>query len=83
MVDLQNKDEAIVQKLLENERDLTQMHKMLHLRNIAKLKRQLYEYGTPAQISDYEKLVACEDTPLVFSGQSQSDNPVLSTQITD
>ena len=83
LVDLQNKDDAIMRTLLENERDLTQMHKMLHFRNIARLKRQIYEYGTPEQISDYEKLVACEDTPLSFSEQPHSDNPVLSTQVTD
>jgi len=54
---------------------------MLHFRKIARLKRQIYEYGTPEQISDYEKLVACEDTPLVSS--EQTDKPILSTQIKD
>jgi len=67
IVDLQDKVDNIEQLLLDNERDLTQLQKMLHLRNIAKLKRQIYVYGTAEQISDYEKLVACEDTPLEFS----------------
>lgn len=83
MVDLQNENDNIARTLLENERDLTQMHKMLHFRNIARLKRQIYEYGTAEQISDYEKLVACEDTPLVFSQQSDTDKPILNTQITE
>lgn len=65
VVDLQNQDDGITQSLLETERNLTQMQKMLHFRNIAKLKHQIYEYGTTTEISDYEKLVSCEDTPLV------------------
>ena len=83
MVDLQNKNDNIVQALLKNERDTTQMHKMLHFRNIAKLKRQIYEYGTQEQIKDYEKLVACEDTPLVFSEQPHTEQPILNSQISD
>jgi len=83
MVDLQNEYDDIAQALLENERDLTQMQKMLHFRNIARLKGQIYEYGTNEQISDYEKLVACEDSPLVFSEQSDTDNSILTTQATD
>jgi len=67
IVDLQNEDDNITQTLLDTERNLTQMQKMLHFRNTAKLKRQLYEYGTMQQISDYEKLISCEDAPLIFA----------------
>jgi len=83
MVELQNKGDGIVNAQLENERNLTQMHKMLHFRNIAKLKRQIYEYGTAEQISDYEKLVACEDKPLEFSKKPDDNEPILNTQIAD
>ncbi len=83
LVELQTQDDNIVQSLLDNERNLTQMHKMLHFRNIAKLKRQIYEYGTPEQISDYEKLVACEDKPLNSSEQPGSDKLIVNTRLTD
>jgi len=66
LIELQNNEQAIRQAQLDNERNLTQMQKMLHFRNVAKLKRQLYVYGTPEQISDYEKLVDCEDKPLEY-----------------
>jgi len=66
MVDLQNEDQAISDSLLDTERNLTQMQKLFQFRKLAKLQHQLYLYGTPNEVMDYEKLVACEDTPLLF-----------------
>jgi len=67
LVDLQNNSDNVVQAMLENERNLTQMHKMLHFRKIARLKRQIYEYGTPEQISDYDqKTASCTTKAIVL-----------------
>jgi len=55
IVQLQNEDDALNDAFLDNERNLTQMQKMLHLRKLALIKQQVYKFGTDQNISDYEK----------------------------
>ena len=51
--------------LMQNkQRDVTQYNKLLRLRHLALLKQQLYDHGTPENISDYRSLVQCEEAPL-------------------
>ena len=69
LVDLQLEDDRIDQGLLDVERNITQMQKLFHFRKLANLKRQLYQLGDQKQISSYERLVSCEDSPLIFSDQ--------------
>ena len=52
--------------IAEVRRTANQMLKLLRLRHLARLKDQLYHYGSPADIQSYESLVACESLPLVF-----------------
>lgn len=70
LVDLQTEDSNIDGTLLDAERNVTQMQKLFHMRKLANLKHQLYQHGEPAQISDYESLVSCEDAPLIWEDKS-------------
>jgi len=67
LVNLQNEEVTVANALLDNERNLTQMQKLFQFRKLSKLQHQLYQYGTQQQIIDYERLISCEDAPLVFS----------------
>lgn len=67
LVGMQNEDESIDTTMLDTERNVTQMQKLFHFRKLANLKQQLYLHGDQSHIDSYEKLVACEDTPLLFS----------------
>jgi len=67
LLDLQKQDETIEKSILDSQRNLTQMQKLFHFRKLARLKNYLYSYGDPQQITDYERLVSCEDTPLAFT----------------
>jgi len=69
IVELQNEDNTLVDAQVDNERNLTQMQKMLHLRKLALLKQQLYQFGTNKEVKGYEKLVGCEDSPLILSNK--------------
>jgi hypothetical protein len=53
--------------MLDNQRQQTQMRKLLHFRELANLKEQLYQYASNDDIQSYESLVSCEDTPLKIS----------------
>lgn len=66
---LQQQDDSLVADYLENERNLTQMQKMIHMRRLADLKRQLYQFGNADEVGAYERLLSCEDAPLNFSSQ--------------
>ena len=66
MLELQNEVDNIVASQLDTERNLTQMKKLFHFRKLSKLQQQLYRYGSTEQVSDYEKLVSCEEAPLNF-----------------
>lgn len=67
LVDLQLEDDSIDGGLLDAERNATQMQKLFHFRKLANLKYQLYQHGEQSQISDYETLLSCEDSPLVWN----------------
>jgi len=69
LVNMQNEDESIDVSLLDAERNVTQMQKLFHFRKLANLKEQLYIHGDQTHINDYEKLVSCEDTPLVINSK--------------
>ena len=66
LVDLQNEDQTLSDSILDAERNLTQMQKLFEFRKLARLQNQLYLYAKPEEVRDYEKLVACEDSPLIF-----------------
>ncbi len=67
LVELQMEEQNSINAMLNAERDITQMQKLLEFRKLAKLKKQLYEYGTSQHIKDYERLVSCEDQPLALT----------------
>lgn len=67
LMDLQLEDDSIDNSLLDTERNLTQMQKLFHFRKLANLKYQLYQHGDQTHIRDYERLVSCEDAPLVMN----------------
>jgi len=67
LVAAQDMNEALSAKLLDTERNVTQMQKLLHFRKLSNLKHDLYQHGSSQEISDYERLVGCEDAPVVFS----------------
>jgi len=50
--------------LMNAQRDLTQMQKLLHLRRIATLKQQLMDFGTKEEIETYNQFLRCEEAPL-------------------
>ena len=66
---LQEEDNSLVDDYLANERNLTQMHKLLHMRKLSVLKSQLYTYADQDVIRDYERLLSCEEAPLIFAEQ--------------
>jgi hypothetical protein len=61
---LQNSDALFEKQLLELERQLAQLDKVLRLRRIAYLKQWLYDYGNAENVAGYEKLLSCESSPL-------------------
>ncbi len=63
----QQDSEALDEAILDNNRKQTQMRKLLHFRELANLKEQLYQYGSNDEILSYESLVSCEDAPLNIS----------------
>lgn len=81
LVELQNLDSQMTNLMLNTERDLTQMQKMIEFRKLAKLKSRLYQYGSTEHIKAYESLVSCEEQPLNLSNSSANQprsNQVLS-----
>jgi len=66
IIALQNEDAQLSEDMLDAERHLTQMQKLMHFRKLSRLKHQLYQYGSQSDISGYETLVECESQPLVF-----------------
>lgn len=67
LLDLQLESENIANSLLDAERNITQMQKLLEFRKLAKIKNQIYQHGSQREIRDYESLVSCEDQPLNFN----------------
>lgn len=67
LVELQQENATIENGMLESTRNIAQMQKLLHFRKLASLKHELYQHGNASQISDYERLVSCEEAPLIFS----------------
>ncbi len=63
----QQDTQSLVEAMLDNKRQQTQMRKLLHFRELANLKEQLYQYGSSDEILSYESLVSCEDAPLNIS----------------
>jgi hypothetical protein len=64
LVDIQIQDKALDTTLLDLERKATQYQKLLRLRQLALLKQQLSDYGSPSKRADHASLVSCEDVPL-------------------
>lgn len=64
VLESQQKATSLDEAMLENQRQQTQMRKLLHFRELANLKEQLYQYGSNDDIQSYESLVSCEDAPL-------------------
>ncbi len=64
LVALQTKSTSLSNDRLEAERYATQLQKMLHMRKLANLKQQLYQYGSFDEVAGYERLLMCEEAPL-------------------
>lgn len=64
VVELEQQLRNLDVQLLESERMVTQMLKLMRLRRIANLKQWLYDYGTDKEIAAYESLLECEEQPL-------------------
>jgi len=64
LVALQDEETVIRKKVLEAERKVTQLQKMLRMRKLAQLKQELYQYGTAGEKSAYERILVCEKAPL-------------------
>lgn len=64
LVELERSILDIDDDILDSERMVTQMFKLMRLRRLANLKQWLQDYGSAPEIAAYEKLVACEDQPL-------------------
>ncbi|MCB1755145.1 MAG: hypothetical protein KDJ38_06465 [Gammaproteobacteria bacterium] len=62
--DLQDSDAEYDQQILETERNLAQLEKILRLRKLAFLQAWLYDYGSSEDIAGYEKLVGCESSAM-------------------
>ena len=82
LVEQQTNESQLSTLMLNTERDLTQMQKMLEFRKLAKLKDRLYSYGSTEHITAYESLVSCEDQPLDLS-QNTSDQIRSKNQLSD
>jgi len=67
LVSLQDKEAEMRKELLNAERDVTQLEKMLRMRKLAQLKQALYQYGTISEISDYKRVLSCEQGSLSAS----------------
>lgn len=65
-------------------RTITQHKKLLHLRHLALLQRQLYDHGTSQNIEDYRSLVKCEEAPLLASAveHTSANQTVISEDTT-
>ncbi|MEE9334528.1 MAG: hypothetical protein V3U65_10605 [Granulosicoccaceae bacterium] len=61
---LQTRSSNLSNDILEAERYATQLQKMLHMRKLASLKQQLYQYGSFEEVAGYERLLMCEKAPL-------------------
>lgn len=64
LVALQTRSASLSSDRLEAERYATQLQKMLHMRKLASMRQQLYQYGSIEEISGYERLLDCEKAPL-------------------
>ncbi len=62
--ELQDADVQYEKKLLNSERNIAQMEKILRLRKLAYLKAWLYEYGDKEDTAAYERLLSCEASTL-------------------
>lgn len=69
LVELQSRSTSLAKDILDAERYATQLQKMLRMRKLASLQQQLYQYGSVEEVSGYERLLACEKTPLSSSTQ--------------
>ncbi len=74
LVQLQLEDSQLEAQLLEADRNITQMQKLLHYRKLANLKQQLYDYGSSSDINNYETLLACEESPIQSNSILQTSN---------
>jgi hypothetical protein len=54
-------------QILEQERRLRQVDRIEHLRNLARLRASLRQYGSKAARAAYDRLLKCEDQPLQAS----------------
>lgn len=59
---LKKAQEGIV-SVLELEREITQMEKLLRLRKLARLKQNLFRHGSDVDIARYQALIDCESAP--------------------
>jgi len=59
--------------MLEAERDVIQVRKLMRLRRLARIKGSLYEKGSEEHIASYERLLACENLPLNTTDSDEMD----------
>ncbi|NND92884.1 MAG: hypothetical protein HKN42_18655 [Granulosicoccus sp.] len=64
LITAQERHDAMALERLALERLATQYQKLIHLRHLAHLQRQLSIYGSDREQADYQSLLACEDVPL-------------------
>lgn len=62
--DLQDSDSEYDRRLLDAERHIAQLEKILRFRRLAFLQAWIYEYGSGEDIAAYEKLLSCESSTL-------------------
>ena len=65
LVDLQHQKAVLDETLLDRERMATQFQKLIHLRHLATVEQQLFEYGSAQEQDGYRSLVSCEDVALL------------------
>lgn len=64
LVELQEQHASLDLDILDQERLATQYQKLIRLRRMAELQRQLSEYGSAGEQTDYQSLLDCEEVPL-------------------
>ncbi|MDH3514127.1 MAG: hypothetical protein OEM83_04560 [Gammaproteobacteria bacterium] len=64
LVAVQDRYAALMEEMTGIDRDITQLDKVLRLRNLARLLSQLERHGTEQERGWYQRLQSCENQPL-------------------